>query len=246
MTLSDQELEKLEKDYFDQIRFNITRDRAKMVNFLTSMYRIRDDWLDRFRAISRRREASDMAAGVERVFFSLLAGIGNPMSAPIGSDMFFETHNAYIHIELKTARESNESDFVGLVPLGKNQTSYKATQSYIGTPIRTEPNLPAYYSDGKPCLTYTIQVIYDHTTFEIIAVLLICIPNNQLYSVYGNDIAKAGKRKDESFRYAYCERPRFELLHEQPLRLDFLYFNDSYCETHPYFTKSYITKDIVT
>ena len=111
------------------------------------------------------------------------------------------------------------------INISKNQTSYKVTQSNRGTPIRTLPALPRYYKNGKPCLSYSIQIIYDHTTFEIIAILLISIPNGQLFTAYGNKIATSGKSKDESFRYKYSSNPYFALLSHKPFRVKFIYFD---------------------
>lgn len=224
----DKKLEELEKNYFDQIFDAITHDQQRMKDALTSKDKIKDDWLPKFKRLTKRRETSDLARGAERVFFYLLNVGWFPNSAPIGADLFFESHNAFIHIDIKTARENNYADFKGIAPTSKNQTSYKPTASYLGTRINAEPNLPHYYSNGKPCLTYTIQIIYDHTTYEIIAILLICIPNGQLFRVYRNDIITAGKSKDESFRYKYAKAPYFSKLPDNPPRVKFIYFNDKY------------------
>ena len=228
MPLSNMDLENLEKDYFDQIFDAITHDQQRMTDALMSKDKIKVDWLSKFQYGTKQRETSDLARGAERVFFFLINKGWFPNSAPIGADLFFESHNAFIHIDIKTARENNYADFKGISPTSNNQTSYKPTASYRGTTIRTQPNLPHYYSNGKTCLTYTIQIIYDHTTYAIIAILLICIPNGQLFAVYGNNIVTAGKSKDESFRYKYARNPCFDLLPERPLRVKFIYFNNSY------------------
>jgi len=41
---------------------------------------------------------------------------------------------------------------------------------------------------------------------------LICVPNGQLYSLYGKDIFGGGKIKRKSFRYVYSREPHFRLL----------------------------------
>lgn len=234
--LSNLELEKLEKEYFDQIYYLITHDKQRMIDGLMSKNKIKSDWWNKFVRVDKKRQTSDIAIGSERIFNWLVSGGWMPNSAPIGANLFFESHNAFIHIEIKTARENNKSDFRGIVPLAKNQTSYKPTHSYRGTPIRTKPNLPSYYKNGKPCLTYAIQIIYDHKTFEIIAILLISIPNGKLFKVYGNKIANSGKTKDESFRYRYRTNPCFELLQNKPFRVRFIYY-----KTNPKLSREDIT-----
>lgn len=227
MVLSDPELEELEKEYFNQIFYQITHDKQRMKYGLMSRDKIKSDWYATFMNASTS-QTSDLARGAERVFFWLLSNTWTPNSSPIGSDLFFESYNAFIHIDIKTARENNTSDFKGLVPVGKNQTCYNPTHSHSGTRINTTANLPDYYNNGKPCLTYYIQIIYDHTTFENIAILLICVPNGQLFGVYGNDIINAGKNKDESFRYKYSRNPYFSSLGRRYVRAKFIYYNNSY------------------
>lgn len=229
MSKSNHDLELLEKEYFDQICDTLVDDGQRMINWLNTKDDIKGDWISKFNRLDKLRKTGELARGAERVFYSLLSGRGwKPNSAPIGADMFFQNHNAYIHIDIKTARKDNVSDFMGLVPISKNQTSYKATASNRGTPITTSPNLPFYYNfNGLPCLTYVIQLIYDHSTLKTLAVLLIAIPNGQLYSVYGNSIANNGKSKNESFRYSYKNNPNFELINGKPKRVKFLYFDNT-------------------
>jgi len=159
-----------------------------------------------------------------------LTTLWTPNSSPIGSDMFFEAHNAFVHIDVKTANFKNTSDYLGKVAIGRNQTSYDAEKTATGLNTRVNPNLPQYYHRGtekeKPCLTFTIQVIHDAKTLDIIAILLICVPNGQLYGVYGNRIVGGGKSKDESMRYEYKNAPVFETIYGHPYRVKFLYFNE--------------------
>lgn len=82
--------------------------------------------------------------------------------------------------------------------------------------------MPQYYSPGgnseKVCLTYIIQIIHEHAKPNIKALVLTCIPNGQLYAVYGKSIFKSGKggyAKGKDFRYSYSTEPFFELLTEK-------------------------------
>lgn len=229
MTLTDDQLEKLEKEYFDHIFYYLKSNENRMMEGLKSKEGIRDDWWEKFLGTDKKRQVSDFARGAERIFYWLLTTLWIPNSSPIGSDLFFETYNAFLHIDIKTARSDNTSDYKGKVTLGKNQTSYDAEETHTGAETQVNPNLPEYYhKDGeeKPCLTYTIQMIHDPETFEIIAILLISVPNGQLYEVYGTNIVGAGKSKDESMRFEYKNEHRFMLLNGNPSRVKFLYFNE--------------------
>lgn len=192
---------------------------------LRSKDKIRDDWWDTF---IEGGKSTDLDRGAERIFYWILADLldWKPNSAPIGSNLFFETPEAFIHIEVKTSRIDNPSDYRGLVPISIKQTNYVVNKR-TGKP----PSLPEYYNEGrndeKACLTYALQVIHDPETLEIIAILLICIPNGQLYHIYGDKIVGAGKVKGASFRYRYRESPYFETLTEKPFRFRVLYVDKS-------------------
>lgn len=230
MSLSNEELEKLEKRYLDEIYFAMSDAQSSMVEYLTSKDKIRESWWKHFQRADKKKQTSDLSRGAERVFFYLSPQDWRPNSSPIASDLFFESHDAYIHIDVKTARKSNTADFGGEVPFGHNQSSYEPSKSYSGTTIETQAHLPRYYPDEgeKACLTYALQIIYDHKTFDIIGVLLVCMPNGQLFDVYGNDIIKAGKSKNESFRYKFSRNPYFELLQDKPFRVRILYYTADY------------------
>ena len=231
MPLSDKDLETLEKDYFDQLYFYLISNEQRMMNGLNSKGSIRDDWISKYEEGAQQRKNSDIARGAERIFYWLLTTIWVPNSSPIGSDLFFETYNAFIHIDTKTANIDNESDYKGKVALSANQTSYEADRTRTGIPTSVHASLPQYYNLGKenekPCLTYIIQIIHDIKSMDIISVLLICIPNGQLYNVYGNDIVGAGKGKGISMRYEYKDIPYFKKLGDNHYRVRFLHHEES-------------------
>jgi hypothetical protein len=232
MRLSDKEMEKLERDYFEQIFYYLTCNEQRMLNGLASKNKIRSDWWFKFTQSESADQLSELARGAERIFYWLLTTLWMPNSSPIGADLFFEAHNAFIHIDVKTAKSDNPSDSKGKVAIGKNQTSYNPDKTKSGTKITVNPNLPQYYCEGtnleKPCLTYSIQMVHDATTLEIIAILLISIPNGQLYRVYGNDIVGAGKIKGKSMRYEYKNNFFFNTLEDKPHRVRFIWFNEQY------------------
>ena len=231
MPLNDRDLETLEKDYFDQLYFYLKSNEQRMMIGLNSKDSIRDDWISKYEEGAQQRKNSDIARGAERIFYWLLTTIWVPNSSPIGSDLFFETYNAFIHIDTKTANIDNVSDYKGKVALSANQTSYEASRTHTGIPTSVHASLPKYYNIGKktekPCLTYIIQIIHDIKSMEIIAVLLICIPNGQLYDVYENKIVGAGKGKNVSMRYEYKVNPFFQTLGNNYYRVKFLFHQPS-------------------
>ncbi|HOK27085.1 MAG TPA: hypothetical protein PLX87_11220 [Bacteroidales bacterium] len=215
-----------ENHYLNQIEFTLTQDIEKMLDGLKSKDKIKDDWIEAFRSSAEKNKNSDFARGAERIYYWLFNQFGIPNSSPIGADMFFETYNAFVHIDIKTAKLDNESDYKGKIPIGANQTSYKTKDHTF------KVNLPTYYSyKRKMCLTYFINIIYDLASddnIEIKAILLISVPNGKLYKIYRDDIIGSGKSgyKGKGFRYLYSRRPRFELLKNNPSRVRIIYKTD--------------------
>lgn len=226
--LSDLELEKKERQYFDVILFHLKQDLNALIDGLNSRIKILEDWYNNFIHTARKGyKASDLDTGAERIFHHFFAAILRfPNSSPIGSDLMFELPDAYVHIEIKTALIDNPADYRGKINIGINQTSYKVNNIFT-------PNLPEYYhiSNGeKPCLTYAIQIIHEHAKPNIKALKLVCIPNGQLFSHYGKNIVKSGKSgyiKGKDFRYDYSAEPKFKLLskryNENIFRVELVY-----------------------
>lgn len=212
--LSDFELEKTERQYFDLILLHLKQDLNTLIAGLNSRIKILNDWYQNFIRTARKGyKASDLDTGAERIFHHFFASILHfPNSSPIGSDLMFELTDAFIHIEIKTALIDNPADYKGKINIAINQTSYGVKKLF-------SPNLPQYYrlspKTKKPCLTYIIQIIHEHAKPNIKALKLICMPNGQLYSHYGRSIFKSGKggyTKAKDFRYRYSAEPYFKLL----------------------------------
>ena len=224
VSLTDVELERIEKKYLDQLYHHLKSREEALMDGLHTKDKIRDDWIKQYQAGGK---ATDLDRGAERIFYWLIAAIPEwtPNSAPVGSNLLFETRDAFLHIEIKTSRIDNHGDYRGLVPISIRQTSYPITR------IDKPPELPTYYNEGKesekPSLTYAIQIVHNPETLEIIAILLISIPNGQLYGLYGDDIIGAGKIKGHSLRYRYKAKPQFEALPDKDYRVIVFYFNES-------------------
>ncbi len=214
-----------ENHYLNQIEYTIIQDLEKMMNGLKSKDKIKDDWIKAFLSTKNtKQQNSDFARGAERIYFWLFNQLGIPNSSPIGSDMFFETYNAFIHIDIKTAKLNNPSDYKGEVPVGANQSSYFLPNKNYTV------NLPTKYSyKDKLCLTYFIQIIYNEKNekFNIKAIYLISVPNGELNDIYKDKIYRASKNKGKGFRYKYSEMPKYELLKNKPFRIRRLYISNS-------------------
>ncbi len=219
-----EEIEEIEKDYLDNIFFLLSQDIDKMMDGLRSKDKIKEDWIKHFNRIDKMKKNSDFARGAERIYFWLFNQFGTPNSSPIGADMFFETHKAFVHIDIKTAKLNNKSDYLGKIPISENQTSYRSTKQ------RFNSNLPYFYNQNKVeekiCLTYIISIIYDEVEdFKIKSIVLLSISNGELYSIYKDKIIGKGKNKGKSFRYTYKNKPKFELLRDKPYRVKVLWLD---------------------
>ena len=208
-------------------------------------YKIQNDWLPKWNPNEEGKGISDFATGAERIVYSLLngKGIGQPNSAPIGADLFFEVEDAFIHIDLKTVQTRNIGDYTSDIFVGNNQNSYNGKLDVSGVEkTYDEACLPTYYTleDGskKICLTYFITILYEETNLEILTISIISMPNGELYPQYGKRVLKAGKvlYKDDnpkrnthakSVRFKWKKVSEFELLDSNKKRVKIAYFNDA-------------------
>ncbi|MHA6258290.1 PDDEXK family nuclease [Sporosarcina sp. CAU 1771] len=220
---SNEYLEFWEYEYLKNIHNSLVLDRERMIEGFTSKEEIRGDWEEYL-----GKEISDFAVGSERIFYWLFNQFGQPNSSPIGSDLFFETYNAFVHIDVKTVITDNIGDINGDIFVGDNQNSYEGFIEVRGkAPRPYKGNLPPVYTktDGtkKMCLTYFICVLYSPNG-EIQFITVLSMPNGKLNDVYGNRVLKAGKNPGR-IRYNFSKTPTFELLKGTPTRIKFVLVN---------------------
>ena len=213
-----------ENEYLEQITYLITMDKQKMLEGFQTKEDIRSDW-EQFLG----KETSDFAVGSERIFYWLFNQFGIPNSSPVGSDLFFETYNAYVHIDIKTVTLANIGDFTKNIFVGDNQNSYIGEIEVKGSENRPyQGHLPTFYTkkDGekKICLTYFLVILYNEQNLDIQAIVLSCMPNGDLQSVYGNKVLAAGKNPGK-IRFNYSAIPKFELLKDK-YRTKIILWND--------------------
>lgn len=232
--MNNAEIERKEEEYLNHIEFFARQNLSWLLGRLKSKNEIKSDWIDIFKATAREKyeKSSELDVGAERVFHNLFGRFNMLLvnSTPIGSDLMFETYDAIIHVDIKTTTDSNPADFGGKIQIGQNQTSYSINMTKRGNIYPFKASLPQVYSNGKVCLTYIIQIIYNNDEDQPKIMSLFSIPNGALYSTYG-DCVNAGKHKKElnklnsrgDIRFAYKDANRFENLDGKPSRIRVLY-----------------------
>lgn len=224
---SQLKIEKMEYKYLEKFYHFLKYTEDEMLFGFNTKEKIKDDWYEKYAS-----GISKFAVGAERIVYSLFngKGIGQPNSCPVGSDMFFEVDDAFIHIDLKTVQTRNIGDYTECIFVGRNQNSYSGKMVVHKDQERDyESALPVIYkNNGNPkiCLTYFITILYDEENLNIININIICMPNGLLYPVYGSKVLKAGKNPDKA-RFNFSQVPNFELLGEKYKRIKVIYFNDS-------------------
>lgn len=240
-------LETLEYKYLKKYYHFLKFAEDELLFGFRTKYKIKNDWIEKWNPTEEGKGISDFATGAERIVYALLngKGIGQPNSAPIGSDLFFEVEDAFIHIDLKTVQTRNIGDYTHDIFVGNNQNSYNGKLDVGGFEKNyDEACLPFYYTlDGglkKPCLTYFITILYEEINLDILNINILCMPNGQLYPIYGKNVLKAGKvlypegnpkreTHTKTVRYKWNDNQDFKLLNNKK-RIMVTYFNDSMSE----------------
>lgn len=247
-----QKIEELEFHYLNKYYHFLKFAEDELLFGFKTKEDIKDDWLGLYKS-----GISDFAVGAERIVYSLLngKGIGQPNSAPVGADLFFEVENAYVHLDLKTvgatlnprdkshedgAWSNNIGDYTNNIFVGTNQNSYKAEIKQANgnsfNPKRFyEPSLPTFYNKGKKnekiCVSYFITILYDKDTLDILVMSIACMPNGELEPHYKSRVLQAGKNPDKT-RFRFTEVPNFELIENTPKRIKVVYFDEKMDESY--------------
>ncbi|MEY5130577.1 MAG: hypothetical protein RL734_644 [Bacteroidota bacterium] len=237
------QIEILEQKYLNKFFYFLKFAQDDIITGLRSKDNIKNDWVHKWDPNQEGKGISDFSTGAERIIYSLLnaALIGKPNSAPIGSDLFFEVEDAFIHIDLKTVQTRNIGDYTSDIFVGNNQNSYNGKLDVNGKEkIYDEACLPTYYTlrdrSKKICLTYFITILYEEENLDILVISILSMPNGELFPVYGKKVLKAGKiqfpsddkKRDthaKSIRYKWKNVQDFQLVKENSKRIKIIYFN---------------------
>ncbi|WNL27335.1 hypothetical protein QUR76_10390 [Arcobacter cryaerophilus gv. pseudocryaerophilus] len=253
--LTDVQTEEIEKKYLDKYFFLLKALKDDILEGLDTKENIRSDWETFWGS-----NISSFSTGAERIIYSLLHGqiVGKINSSPVGSDLFFELKDAYIHIDIKTVVVENIGDYRNGFVIGENQHSYKSeimsrkskTPKSFSPKRFSNPSLPTYYNKTKTnekiCLSYFINILTENKGKDVICMYLASMPNGQLTTHYKFRPLSAGKNPDskvltnasgEKFQYGearYCisEVNKFELLEGEPSRIRIIYIDEDKYEKH--------------
>jgi len=112
--------------YLDEFYHFLKFVKRRMLMGFETKEAIKEDWIRKWNPNEEDKGISSFGVGAERIVYSLFntQGFGQPNSSPIGSDLFFETHDAFIHIDLKTVQTRNIGDYSNDIFVGDNQNSY--------------------------------------------------------------------------------------------------------------------------
>jgi hypothetical protein len=228
--LNNKAIEEIELKYLKKFFYLMKYAEDEMMIGFQTKEKIKDDWAGKYGT-----NISNFAVGAERIIYALMngKGVGQPNSCPVGSDMFFEVEDAYIHIDLKTVQTRNIGDITNSIFVGRNQNSYKGKMSVntISGKIERDydPALPTFYNKGKKtekiCLSYFITILYEDINLNILNINIICMPNGELESHYKNRVLQAGKNLDKT-RFRYSDVDSFEFLNGKPKRIKVVYFDN--------------------
>ncbi len=243
-------IEDIELYYLEKYASILVGNQREIIKGLDTKKDILDDWIGRYGG--KDQETSLFDKGAERVLYSYInSGTtdAKPNSSPVGSDMFYEYEDAYLHLDLKSISACEEKgkgnlpDFSDIF-IGENQNSYKSKILFDkgGTPRDYIPNLPPIYNEGKVnqkiCLSYLITLAFDMDTFDTLIITLQSIPNGLLYEHYGDRVIKAGKNPGKArFRLTDSRSGikgvnEFELLDGTPKRYKVIYLKDNLSEIY--------------
>lgn len=227
------EIERLEDKYLNKFFHFLKFAEDELLYGFATKEEIKRDWFPYWSKKSKKRgqrENSDFSTGAERIVYALFngKGIGQPNSSPVGSDLFFEVEDAYIHIDLKTVRATNIGDYKRCIFVGENQNSYNHFMLVRKKERGYNPHLPHFYTkkngEKKPCLTYFVTILHENENLDILMICILCMPNGALSNIYKEKPLKAGKTPRET-RFNFKETPSFLLLPNEKRRIRLVYLN---------------------
>lgn len=232
MQLTDVKIEELEDKYLNKFFHFLKFTEDELLHGFSTKEEIKEDWFpywDKERKKHKKKTTSDFSVGAERIVYALFngRGIGQPNSSPVGSDLFFEVEDAYIHIDLKTVSATNIDDFKGCIFVGENQNSYKHYMLVRKKQREYNPHLPCFYTkrngEKKPCLTYFVTILHENENLDILMICILCMPNGMLTDTYKEKPLRAGKSPKDT-RFNFKQTPDFLLL-QNKRRIRLVYVN---------------------
>jgi len=179
-------IEELEKKYFEKLKQILIQNIKELEKGFNSKENIKRDY------DNLGYKENDIETGAERVLQSIISKNTDweVNSAPISSDLLFETKEAMINIDAKTYKEKHQEP--NKINVGANQISYGQHLPMISRGTNTKYTWKAalrtiyhHQNYGKiPCLTFFVKFVYDNNTKLLKKVELVNVPNGELENVY--------------------------------------------------------------
>ncbi len=193
MTLSDIELEELEKKYHTIISNIISNNIGRFINEINSQKNIPN--------YTQSTKVNPIESGVENIMNAMIArrldwGIASMQGA---SDSCYECGDAIVHIDAKTILNT-DGDVKGntnRMDIRQNQTSFDYNNSHKvikgnGKEFVWKPKLHRYEKHklfgSVPNITYFLRIIWS-TTNLVEQISFICIPNGQFFNTHKTILA---------------------------------------------------------
>jgi len=193
--LADEELQALEKKYFDILEDIISSNLGSFISQVYTQMLIKD-------TLIKTNQVNQIEGAVENIVESLITERMHwkICSMAASSDSCFECGDAIVHIDAKTMLVKAEDNVINVE---KNQTSYiEGDVLYVGKNSNSwTPNLKWYenhtFYGYVPNLTYVVRVLYSEESL-VENIYLVCLPNGQLGDVFNREkILNAGKSKSK-------------------------------------------------
>lgn len=204
--MTDNELIDIEKKYYDVLLDVLRRSLGKIITDINSQ--------NRFNALTTNAKTNPIDSKAENTIENIIANQlhWDVCSLPVSSDSCYSCGDAIVHIDVKTTLDTDDDSPTKLnrINIEAAQTSYVEGQvltvqtPYSGHGKKPQaanwtPKLKMYEQHTDfglvPNITYFVRIIYS-STHLVEEISLICVPNGQLYNMFGNArILQGGKRK---------------------------------------------------
>lgn len=194
MSLSNPELESLEKKYFEIINNILSNNIGRFINEINSQKNIP--------AYTPSVKVNPIESGVENIMNAMIArrldwGIASMQGA---SDSCYECGDSIVHIDAKTILDSDGdvSSGTNRMDIRQNQTSFdfnnahKVIKRESNKEFTWKPKLHRYEKHklfgSVPNLTYFLRIIWSGANL-VEQISVICIPNGQFFDTHKTILA---------------------------------------------------------
>lgn len=194
--LTNQELEAIEKKYFDILSDMLGKNIGQIITQINSQ--------DHISGAATGRVTNVIESAVENILEGLIATQlhWNVCSMPVSSDSCFECGDAIVHIDAKTIKKTDNDNVYDKINVEASQTTYVKGTPLVVAAKPWEPKLNQYEDHALfgniPNVTYILKIIYSTpaNTHQIDKIKLISLPHGQLNALFGgNAILNAGRDK---------------------------------------------------